>query len=50
MKTFSTLLHIEEIQMEVDIRKYDMKGVTMTRCKERSRLLVLKVRKMHKFK
>lgn len=24
MKYFSTLLHIEEIQMNVDIRKYDM--------------------------
>ncbi|CAH1784099.1 unnamed protein product [Owenia fusiformis] len=37
------LLHIEEIQMEVDIRKYDMEDVCMRRCKANPRLLVLKV-------
>ncbi|KFV61329.1 Putative helicase MOV-10, partial [Dryobates pubescens] len=37
---FQLLLHLEEIQMEVDIRRYDMKDVTM----EQDRgLLVLKV-------
>ena len=38
-----SLLLIEEIQMEVDIRKYDMKDVTMTECKDNYRLLTLKV-------
>ena len=40
---FMSLLLIEEIQMEVDIRKYDMKNVTMTVCRDNSRLLTLKV-------
>ena len=42
-KKFEQLIHIEEQQMEVDIRQYDMKGVTMEKYKENSRLLVLKV-------
>ncbi|XP_078276687.1 putative helicase MOV-10 isoform X2 [Rhinoraja longicauda] len=37
---FSLLLHLEEIQMEVDIRKYNMENATMSRD---GRLLVLKV-------
>ncbi|KAI0241225.1 putative helicase mov-10-B.2 [Lamellibrachia satsuma] len=40
---FSLLLHCEEIQMHRDIRNYDMRGVTMTRCRENRRLLTLKV-------
>ncbi|XP_078678948.1 putative helicase MOV-10 [Branchiostoma floridae x Branchiostoma belcheri] len=28
---FSCLLHMEEVQMEVDIRRYDMQGAVMTR-------------------
>lgn len=38
---FQLLLHLEEIQMEVDIRRYDMQDVTMVQ--ERA-LLVLDVR------
>ncbi|XP_032898205.1 helicase MOV-10 isoform X3 [Amblyraja radiata] len=37
---FSLLLHLEEIQMEVDITKYNMENATMTRD---GRFLVLKV-------
>ncbi|XP_051890987.1 putative helicase MOV-10 isoform X2 [Pristis pectinata] len=37
---FSLLLHLEEIQMEVDITRYNMENVTM---KKENRLLVLKV-------
>ncbi|XP_062921481.1 putative helicase MOV-10 isoform X1 [Mobula hypostoma] len=37
---FSLLLHLEEIQMEVDITRYNMENVAMTRD---GRLLVLKV-------
>ncbi|XP_078595010.1 putative helicase MOV-10 [Branchiostoma floridae x Branchiostoma japonicum] len=37
---FSTLLHIEEVQMEVDIRRYDMRGVVMRR---ENRLMSLQV-------
>ncbi|XP_064633916.1 putative helicase MOV-10 [Lineus longissimus] len=36
----STLLHMEELQMEVDIRTYDMTGITMTR---NGKLLELRV-------
>ncbi|XP_070558236.1 putative helicase MOV-10 [Ptychodera flava] len=39
-KKMSKLLHIEEIQMEVDIRRYDMTGVTM---EKKGRLLKLRV-------
>ncbi|NXA96964.1 SDE3 helicase, partial [Melanocharis versteri] len=39
---FQLLLHLEEIQMEVDIRRYDMQDVTMV--KDRA-LLVLDVRR-----
>lgn len=39
-KKFQLLLHLEEIQMEVDIRSYDMKDVTM---KQDRTLLVLDV-------
>lgn len=39
---FELLLHLEEIQMEVDIRRYDMQDVTMVQ--ERG-LLVLNVRR-----
>ncbi|XP_059806288.1 putative helicase MOV-10 [Hypanus sabinus] len=37
---FALLLHLEEIQMEVDITRYNMENVTMT---QERRLLVLKV-------
>lgn len=37
---FQLLLHLEEIQMEVDIRRYDMQEVTMVQDRE---LLVLNV-------
>lgn len=37
---FQLLLHLEEIQMEVDIRRYDMQEVTMVQDRE---LLVLDV-------
>ncbi|KAK7145167.1 hypothetical protein R3I94_011307 [Phoxinus phoxinus] len=40
---FHLLLYLEEIQMEVDIRKYDLSGKTMTLDKENKRLLILKV-------
>ena len=40
----SLLLHIEEIQMEVDIRRYDMEQATMTCSPNNPRLLVLNVR------
>ena len=39
----STLLHVEEIQMQKDIRTYDMKGVTFER--ERDGKLVLEVKR-----
>ena len=38
---FATLLHIEELQMEVDIRHYDMEDATLT---PEGHFLVLKVR------
>ncbi|KAL0191609.1 hypothetical protein M9458_014307, partial [Cirrhinus mrigala] len=40
---FHLLLHLEEIQMEVDIKKYDLYGKTMTLDKSDKRLLILKV-------
>jgi len=40
---FSLLLYIEQLQMEVDIRQYDMEGVTMEICQQNKRLLRLKV-------
>lgn len=43
-KRFNLLLHLEEMQMEVDIRKYDLHAQTMTRDPE-NELLVLKVKK-----
>ncbi|ESO99381.1 hypothetical protein LOTGIDRAFT_113378 [Lottia gigantea] len=42
-KRLTALMHCEEIQMEVDIRQYDMEEATMTVCPENKRLLVLKV-------
>ncbi|XP_034539182.1 putative helicase mov-10-B.1 isoform X2 [Notolabrus celidotus] len=47
MKTYSDrfhlLLHMEEIQMEVDIRKYDLKNQTMTKDPSNKKLLILNV-------
>ena len=43
VKKFSTMLNVEEIQMEVDIRKYDMEAVTMTINPQNKRLLLLEV-------
>lgn len=40
---FHLLLHLEEIQMEVDIKKYDLYGQTMTQDILHKKLLVLKV-------
>ncbi|XP_070601729.1 helicase MOV-10 isoform X2 [Erythrolamprus reginae] len=40
---FCLLLHLEEIQMEVDIHRYDMENVSMVKDKYNKRLLVLKV-------
>ncbi|KAJ0068634.1 hypothetical protein NL108_010303, partial [Boleophthalmus pectinirostris] len=40
---FHLLLYLEEIQMEVDIRKYDMRNETMTLDQSNKKLLVLKV-------
>lgn len=40
---FHLLLHLEELQMEVDIKKYDMHGQTMSRDHSNSKLLVLQV-------
>ncbi|XP_013408833.1 putative helicase MOV-10 [Lingula anatina] len=42
-RRFASLLHMEEAQMEVDIRKYDMEAETMTISNTNPRLLVLKV-------
>lgn len=39
-KKFASLLHIEELQMEVDIRHYDMEDSTLT---PDGQFLVLKV-------
>nr|CBN80761.1 Putative helicase mov-10-A [Dicentrarchus labrax] len=47
MKTYSQqfhlLLHLEEIQMEVDIRKYDLHDQTMTQDQRNKKLLTLRV-------
>ena len=40
---FDLLLFVEEIQMEVDIRKYDMEKATMDYANHNKRLLTLKV-------
>lgn len=40
---FTTLLHIEECQMDVDIRKYDLNDTTLDVDKDRKSLLSLKV-------
>ena len=40
---FSTLLHIEEHQMQVDIRHYDMEDATLVPDGQRRELLALKV-------
>ncbi|XP_015266550.1 PREDICTED: putative helicase MOV-10, partial [Gekko japonicus] len=40
---FKLLLHLEEIQMEVDIRRYDMENVCMEADRQNRNLLVLKV-------
>ncbi|XP_076597717.1 putative helicase mov-10-B.2 [Chaetodon auriga] len=40
---FHLLLHLEEIQMEVDIRKYDLQNQTLTQDKSNRRLLTLRV-------
>ena len=40
---FDTLLHIEELQMQKDIRNYDMKGVTFKQDTADRRFLVLEV-------
>lgn len=37
------LLHVEELQMQKDIRNYDMKGVVFQQEKEDRRFLVLEV-------
>ncbi|XP_066519855.1 putative helicase mov-10-B.1 isoform X2 [Hoplias malabaricus] len=42
-ENFHILLHLEEIQMEVDIKKYDMYNQIMTQDKTNKNLLVLKV-------
>ncbi|XP_019113691.2 putative helicase mov-10-B.1 [Larimichthys crocea] len=47
MKTYShrfhLLLHLEEIQMEADIRKYDLPNQTMTQDQSNKKLLILRV-------
>lgn len=40
---FHLLLHLEEIQMEVDVRKYDLHDQTMTLDPNKKKLLVLRV-------
>ncbi|KAL4622450.1 putative helicase mov-10-B.1 isoform X1 [Arapaima gigas] len=42
-KRFQLLLHLEELQMEVDIKKYNMQEQSMTRDRTNHKLLVLKV-------
>lgn len=48
MKTYShrfhLMLHLEEIQMEMDIRKYDLYNQTMTQDQSNKKLLTLNVR------
>lgn len=43
VKRFQNLMHFEEIQMEYDIRKYDMEAVPMNVCPDNRRLLTLVV-------
>lgn len=40
---FQLILHLEEIQMEEDIKKYDLYGQTMKQDKMNKNLLVLRV-------
>ncbi|CAM4612218.1 unnamed protein product [Lepidochelys kempii] len=40
---FQLLLHLEELQMEVDIRRYDMQGAPMVKDAQNKRLLILEV-------
>uniref|UniRef100_UPI0037E7FEF8 putative helicase mov-10-B.1 n=1 Tax=Semicossyphus pulcher TaxID=241346 RepID=UPI0037E7FEF8 len=40
---FRLLLHLEEIQMEVDIRRYDLHNQTMTKDQSNKKLLTLRV-------
>ncbi|XP_075766067.1 helicase MOV-10 [Pelodiscus sinensis] len=40
---FQLLLHLEELQMEVDIRRYDMEDACMVKDTKKKRLLVLEV-------
>uniref|UniRef100_A0A8C0H7L7 RNA helicase n=1 Tax=Chelonoidis abingdonii TaxID=106734 RepID=A0A8C0H7L7_CHEAB len=42
-KKFQLLLHLEELQMEVDIRRYDMRDVPMVKDTQNKRLLILEV-------
>ncbi|KAM4583240.1 putative helicase mov-10-B.1 isoform 3-T3 [Fundulus diaphanus] len=42
-RRFHLLLHLEEIQMEVDIRKYDLQNQTMVQDQGNRKLLTLKV-------
>lgn len=44
MEKFQLLLHLEEVQMEVDIRRYDLQNTPMVHDSDNKRLLVLKVR------
>ena len=43
-RKFWLLLHIEEIQMQKDIRHYDMKEVVFNQDRADKRLLILEVR------
>ncbi|KYO27871.1 helicase MOV-10 [Alligator mississippiensis] len=43
MEKFQLLLHLEEVQMEVDIRRYDLQNTPMVHDSDNKRLLVLKV-------
>ena len=40
---FSLLLHVEELQMQKDIRNYDMKGVVFQQERGDRRFLILEV-------
>ncbi|XP_034626490.1 helicase MOV-10 [Trachemys scripta elegans] len=40
---FQLLLHLEELQMEVDIRRYDLQDVPMVKDTQNKRLLILEV-------
>jgi len=46
-RRFHLLLYLEEIQMEVDIRKYDLRNQTMTQDQGNRTLLILKVKSPH---